>query len=597
MLIGTLNTYYDILERGNKIPSEKISVQRITHIIMLKKDGTITDIIDCREESEPNKKGKTKKNPINVNLPKRTEKPGIDLNIIEHRPLYIFGLNYDKKTGEFSENDRTNKAKKSHECFISGNLEFTEGMTSDIVTAYRNFISNWIPENERENEKLQSIAKDYLTSSLIFALDGHPEITLHDPDGEIMRKVMSQKKEIKADGICSITGKPDEIARTHDKIKGIRGGQASGGLVVCYNNKADESYGKEQSYNSSVGYTAMKHYTAALNSLTADEHHHMYLEDLTIVFWAMSLEDRKETDIFEAFFEQRDTADTDKINSMIENAAKNLAERKTTDLSSFGVDENTMFYIAGLAPNNSRISQKFIYRNKFGTIFNNAVRHQSDMLIEGGKKAQIPMWQICASMKSPKSNKEKISPPMLSALFSAIINNAVYPAPMLETLIRRVKTDKSVSYVQAGLIKAFINRKLRMKNKEEEIKMALDKNNTNASYLCGRLFAVLEKIQRNVYKDLNRTIKDAFFASACAKPSAVFPRLMVLVQYHLAKEDDKQRFFDNKLIGEIADKIGTKFPSTLSMEEQGRFILGYYQQTQDLYKPRKKESEETETNN
>lgn len=136
-----------------------------------------------------------------------------------------------------------------------------------------------------------------------------------------------------------------------------------------------------------------------------------------------------------------------------------------------------------------------------------------------------------------------------------------------------------------------------MKNKEEEIKMALDKNNTNASYLCGRLFAVLEKIQRNVYKDLNRTIKDAFFASACAKPSAVFPRLMVLVQYHLAKEDDKQRFFDNKLIGEIADKIGTKFPSTLSMEEQGRFILGYYQQTQDLYKPRKKESEETETNN
>lgn len=30
-------------------------------------------------------------------MPERTEKSGIEANISEHRPLYIFGLNRDKK--------------------------------------------------------------------------------------------------------------------------------------------------------------------------------------------------------------------------------------------------------------------------------------------------------------------------------------------------------------------------------------------------------------------------------------------------------------------------------------------------------------------
>ena len=38
------------------------------------------------------------------------------------------------------------------------------------------------------------------------------------------------------------------------------------------------------------------------------------------------------------------------------------------------------------------------------------------------------------------------------------------------------------------------------------------------------------------------------------------------------------------------DKLNGKFPKTLPLSEQGKFILGYYQQTQDFYK--KKEDKE-----
>ena len=112
--------------------------------------------------------------------------------------------------------------------------------------------------------------------------------------------------------------------------------------------------------------------------------------------------------------------------------------------------------------------------------------------------------------------------------------------------------------------------------------MSLDLENKNQAYLCGRLFAVLEKIQQDASGGgLNRTIKDSYFASACSKPSTVFPKLYKLSQNHIKKLSSP--IFYNKLCGEILDGLDGKFPSTLSLDDQGRFIVGYAQQYRDLY--------------
>ncbi len=67
-------------------------------------------------------------------------------------------------------------------------------MTSDIVTAYRNFLQKWNPQVETENELLVNLGKAYSTANFIFGLDGHPEIKLHDTDGEIAQKITELKK-------------------------------------------------------------------------------------------------------------------------------------------------------------------------------------------------------------------------------------------------------------------------------------------------------------------------------------------------------------------------------------------------------------------
>ena len=55
------------------------------------------------------------------------------------------------------------------------------------------------------------------------------------------------------------------------------------------------------------------------------------------------------------------------------------------------------------------------------------------------------------------------------------------------------------------------------------------------AYVLGRLFAVLEKVQQEAIGDVNASIKDRYFTSACASPASVFPILLRLSQHHIAK--------------------------------------------------------------
>ena len=154
-----------------------------------------------------------------------------------------------------------------------------------------------------------------------------------------------------------------------------------------------------------------------------------------------------------------------------------------------------------------------------------------------------------------------------------------------------MKTDADirVNEVRAGVIKACINRKYQ----KEELSVALNKDNVSPAYLCGRLFAVLEKLQQDASgNSLNRTIKDGYFASAVSKPAIVFPKLIILAQNHLDKVERLVKNPSNKirgaayyniLIGEIIDKLTDKFPDTLGLSDQGCFIIGYYQQYQEFF--------------
>lgn len=371
---------------------------------------------------------------------------------------------------------------------------------------------------------------------------------------------------------------------------------------MCCNNSSENSYGNEQAFNSSISNEVMEKYVETLNYLLKSPKNKTIIDDITVVYWSMS-EDKKNEDYFNMLMledseMQKDELDNN-LNSLINDVKQGtLLREKINEFDK--IKPNADFYIVGLKPNVSRIALKFIYKKKFGDIVYNVVKHQEDLQI-GDKIKPVRLWQIKKELVSPHSSQssknQSVNPALLSKIYESVIMGTNYPEVLLSIIVRRLKTDVAEDLnvnnkVRVGIVKAVINRKLRLSGQREELKMSLDCENSNEAYLCGRLFAVLEMIQKvSLNNSINRTIKDAYFASASSTPSIVFPKLLKLSQYHLSKLENC--VFWNKLIGEIMDKLNGEFPSNLLLKDQGRFMVGYYQQVQDLYK-KKEEKEKKE---
>lgn len=571
--------------------------QVIDFEILLALDGTVTAIQDLRKPIEGTKRYITPE----LLLPEQRGNTTVIYSyLIEHRREYIFGLEREKGKNSFKTIPGKAGKKSKHDTFCERNLPFFEEIDSDICKAYCSFIRTWNPDLQTENEILLQMGANFDNARFCFGLDGSPEIMLHeDPRVKenyqaLLLEEQKEKQATQQTGFCSILGERLPICEMHDKLKGI-GSQAK--LVSFGKDQTDRnafySYGKSLGYNCNISEKAMKQYTAALNFLLADNGHHKNFGDMVVVYFAMKQNDAAECDAFSLLFgdfasDQKETVDqeTEKDLNQVYNYAKTGVLK---DLS--GMDPDSIFYVAGLTANSSRICTKFVVRNRFGVILEHVAAHQKDIRILE-KQKPVSMYWIQKQLVSPKSKDAKVPPPLIAGLFASILNGTRYPDALLATVIARVKTDtdetqqKKVNHIRAGLIKGCLNRKA----KKEEITMSLNLDNTNQAYLCGRLFAVLEKIQQDASGgNLNRTIKDSYFSSACSKPATVFPKLIQLSQNHLKKVE--YVLFYQKLCGDIIDQLEDAFPSTLSLDEQGKFIIGYYQQNKALYAKKEKQQE------
>lgn len=112
----------------------------------------------------------------------------------------------------------------------------------------------------------------------------------------------------------------------------------------------------------------------------------------------------------------------------------------------------------------------------------------------------------------------------------------------------------------------------------------LDPSRNVRAYLCGRLFAVLEEVQRRAaVGKLNATIADRFYGATAAAPAANLAYLLNRAQTsHLAKIRRERRGHGEleQLIGEVLARIHELggFPKTLTLPEQAEFALGFYHQ-------------------
>ena len=92
--------------------------------------------------------------------------------------------------------------------------------------------------------------------------------------------------------------------------------------------------------------------------------------------------------------------------------------------------------------------------------------------------------------------------------------------------------------------------------------MSLDRDEANPGYRLGRLFAVLENVQRTALgRSVNATIRDRYYGAASATPASVFPLLIRNANHHLANIRKAEQAAGSptpfeKEMGQIIDGLG-----------------------------------------
>ena len=213
------------------------------------------------------------------------------------------------------------------------------------------------------------------------------------------------------------------------------------------------------------------------------------------------------------------------------------------------------------------------------------------------------MWRLAlatAPSRDGRAKSEDIPPQLAGELMRAILSGNRYPGSLLANVVMRMRTDGDVSGVRVALCKAVLARNLRIQHSHEEVPVSLDPQSTQPAYLLGRLFAVLEYVQRSALgKQVNATIRDRYYGAASATPASIFPVLLRNTKNHMSKlrkERPGLAVILEKEIGEIIAGLPERFPRSLVIEEQGRFAIGYYHQSQAHFTKRGAEDDvSTET--
>jgi CRISPR-associated protein Csd1 len=177
--------------------------------------------------------------------------------------------------------------------------------------------------------------------------------------------------------------------------------------------------------------------------------------------------------------------------------------------------------------------------------------------------------------------------------FSAVLGKPL-SSRFLAAAVFRIRTERdreghllTVTRPRAALLNLYFQRK------RGGVPMSLDTVSTDPAYRYGRLLAVLEALQINYHsgRKPNSTIVDRFYAAASTRPATVFPRLLTLAQNHLKTASYAD--FYGKQITEVLNGLNgaNGFRPTLSIEQQGRFALGYFHQRADRFRKSAQEGE------
>ena len=564
-ILHALTGLYDRLESNRKAPSYGFSRENISYAIVLSPEGSVSDVLDLRDMS-----GKTPK-PSRREVPrpvKRTGQPAP--NFLWDKTSFALGAG----TGESS------RILREHAAFKDFHARLLASSDDEGSQALLHFLKGWSVE---EYDGLPH-AQEMLDTNIVFSVRGETQY-LHERSSSKHVWLNHLATEEGASGLCLVSGEQTTIARLHPSVKGVPGAQGSGASIVSFDKDAFKSFGKERGANAPVSERAAFAYTTSLNTLLErGSRQRIRIGDATTLFWADASGNEARASAAEDLFSMlldppTDEQEAAKVHDKLSAVAQG---RPLTDVEP-GLDgKDTRIFVLGLAPNAARLSIRFWYEDSVGAMARRIGEHWRDLRLEPTPWRTPPSARRLLYETAAQRKAENIPPTLIGALMRAILSGGRYPRSLLGAVIGRMRADSEITGLRAAICKASLARDHRLGLEEEDVPVSLNPDETNPAYRLGRLFAVYENVQRAALGNVNATIKDRFFASASATPALVFPILERSASNHLAslRKGDKgglAHWFERE-IDSIFSGVGSTFPRSLRLEDQGRFAIGYHHQ-------------------
>jgi len=213
--------------------------------------------------------------------------------------------------------------------------------------------------------------------------------------------------------------------------------------------------------------------------------------------------------------------------------------------------------------------------------------HQSTQLWSDGTHP-VELWRmVLASGRWDRGTERYVAGTAIRGLERDLLRCALHggapPPNLVPQLLHRIRNDHHLDVARVAMLRLAL---IRPPYKETTMP-GLDDTATDPGYVWGRIFAVLEAIQRNAIPDINATIRDRYFALAMSQPEATMRMLRLGANSHLKKlrGKDETRAAGYALDARLADLSGRvdTVPAVLDSRGQIRFILGYdHQRSADM---------------
>lgn len=398
---------------------------------------------------------------------------------------------------------------------------------------------------------------------------------------------------------CIVCGELSAPVAVHPLVKRVPGGSTSGISMISANAPAFESFGLSIDESAPTCRACSDAYTTALNRLfhpvyTAPDGRTLpprslrLSDDTAVIYWTSGADEHKFVDEFG----ELDSADGSRAGDVFE-----------AFLSGRGniLKDTTPFFALIITGGQGRATLRGYFQSTIGEVAAHLRAYFADIEIVR-RYENSPRWPPLSWLVrslAAQGEWKNVDPDLAGRLFLAVLSGSPFPSAVLSKAIARIRAERDKpgkpkhSRERLALVRATLNRQFRSTGEHpikslltKETPVMLDPACGNNAYCLGRLFAVLEKLQGDAIGNPGATIVDRFYGAASANPATVFAPLLRKAQHHQAKLDGA---YYPRLIQEILGLLPAEpFPSTLNLEEQGLFALGYYHQKAELWRPKPK---------